>query len=267
MRRILFHAFTSKYVAFAFVKSTYVFAAPHNVFVFDRWGHFSALQNSFHIEWAHTFCSTLESRLRYTRSSTFDTFPFPSNFAGIEELGRVYHTSRGSIMMDRKEGLTSTYNRFHNPDETAGDIARLRELHRQLDAGVAAAYAWTDLAANQGAALRHDFRETKRGVRWTLHPEVCDDVLDRAAHPQPPPLRRGSRSWTAQQRRKERWLQEVQAGSRRPTPFSRWARNSGIEAAICVRMSLTLLGPLTSPAPNIGTIPTVGFHGHRWSVR
>ena len=65
-------------------------------------------------------------------------------------------------MLARQEGLTATYNRFHNPDERATDIARLRELHVEMDRAVAAAYGWDDLD------LGHGFHETAQGVRFTI---------------------------------------------------------------------------------------------------
>ena len=49
-------------------------------------------------------------------------------------------------MIARNEGLTKTYNRFHNPDEHAGDIQSLRDLHHALDLAVLRAYGWDDLA-------------------------------------------------------------------------------------------------------------------------
>ena len=65
-------------------------------------------------------------------------------------------------MLARQEGLTATYNRFHNPDERAADIVRLRELHVEMDRAVAAAYGWDDLD------LGHGFHETAQGVRFTI---------------------------------------------------------------------------------------------------
>ncbi len=94
-------------------------------------------------------------------------------------MGEPYYNHRRDAIMTRGEGLTDIYNRFHDPGETADDISKLRELHRQLDTGVAVAYGWNDLAAKEGAAMRHDFHETKRGLRWTLHPDVRRDILDR----------------------------------------------------------------------------------------
>jgi hypothetical protein len=76
-------------------------------------------------------------------------------------------------LLDRQEGLTKTYNRFHNPDETAADIAHLRELHVEMDHAVAAAYGWTDLD------LGHGFHETKQGLRFTISEPARREVLGR----------------------------------------------------------------------------------------
>ena len=74
---------------------------------------------------------------------------------------------------DRQEGLTKTYNRFHDPDETSADIQKLRQLHVEMDNAVAAAYGWTDLD------LGHGFHETKQGVRYTISEPARREVLAR----------------------------------------------------------------------------------------
>ncbi|MFM7447468.1 MAG: hypothetical protein ACKO24_02580 [Leptolyngbyaceae cyanobacterium] len=76
-------------------------------------------------------------------------------------------------MRDRQEGLTKTYNRFHEPNETAADIQRLRELHIEMDREVANAYGWQDLD------LGHDFHTTKQGIRFTISETARREVLDR----------------------------------------------------------------------------------------
>src|SRR5206468_1635497 len=38
------------------------------------------------------------------------------------------------------EGLTKTYNRFHDPNETSADYVKLRELHASMDRAVLDAY-------------------------------------------------------------------------------------------------------------------------------
>jgi hypothetical protein len=76
-------------------------------------------------------------------------------------------------MHDRQEGLTKTYNHFRNPDETAADIARLRELHVELDQVVAAAYGWDELESG------HDYHETPQGRRFTISESTRREVLGR----------------------------------------------------------------------------------------
>jgi hypothetical protein len=44
------------------------------------------------------------------------------------------------------EGLTKTYDRFHDPEERSPDILPLRELHDAMDRSVLDSYGWHDLA-------------------------------------------------------------------------------------------------------------------------
>ena len=76
-------------------------------------------------------------------------------------------------MLDRQEGLTTTYNRFHDPEETAEAISHLRQLHVEMDNAVAVAYGWQDLD------LGHDFPETAQGVRYTISEAARRQVLTR----------------------------------------------------------------------------------------
>ncbi len=76
-------------------------------------------------------------------------------------------------MLARQEGLTKTYNRFHNPNEHASDIVQLRELHKEMDEAVAKAYGWDDLK------LEHGFHETKQGMRYTISEAARHEVLYR----------------------------------------------------------------------------------------
>jgi hypothetical protein len=123
------------------------------------------------------YSSTLETRLRYIPTDCFETFPLPhpspEQCASLNRIGEAYHKHRRQVMLDRQEGLTATYNRFHDPEETAADIARLRELHVEMDNAVAAAYGWDDLD------LGHGFHETSQGLRYTISQEARWEVLDR----------------------------------------------------------------------------------------
>lgn len=76
-------------------------------------------------------------------------------------------------MRSRQEGLTKTYNRFHNSNESSEDIQKLRQLYVEMDNAVAAAYGWTDLD------LHHGFHGTKQGVRYTISELARREVLSR----------------------------------------------------------------------------------------
>jgi len=134
---------------------------------------FALIQSTFHADWARANGSTLETRMRYTPTDCFETFPFPLNVDSLENIGERYYTQRQSIMLARQEGLTATYNRFHNPQELSADIIKLREQHKEMDEAVAAAYGWQDLE------LGHGFHETKQGMRYTICETARREVLDR----------------------------------------------------------------------------------------
>ncbi|HLS34123.1 MAG TPA: hypothetical protein VK039_11085, partial [Brevibacterium sp.] len=56
---------------------------------------------------------------------------------------------------------------------TDPDIARLRELHVELDNAVVAAYGWDDLD------LDHGFHTYRQMERWTVSPAARVELLDR----------------------------------------------------------------------------------------
>ena len=110
--------------------------------------------------------------MQYAVSRCFDTFPFPQQ-VDLRLVGEHYHGYRQDIMRSRQEGLTKTYNRFHDPKESSEDIRKLRELHVEMDYAVSHAYGWTDLD------LGHGFHETKQGIRYTICEDARREILDR----------------------------------------------------------------------------------------
>ncbi len=173
--------YVSKYLICVWEPTNIIYSHMMGIVATDRNVFFTLLQNSFHGEWVNINGSTLETRLRYVLSDCFETFPFPEGMldeenpklAGLEAIGEGYYRHRQGIMTARQEGLTKTYNRFHNPAEGGADIARLRELHAAMDRAVAAAYGWSDLA------LGHDFHQTKQGLRYTISEAARREVLGR----------------------------------------------------------------------------------------
>lgn len=173
LERVLVVAATSRTLAFAFAPSALVFANAVYVFALSSDSAFAVLQGAFQDAWARDWASSMRGDLRYTPSDCFETFPFPTGTASLGHIGERYYAHRQSIMLARHEGLTATYNRFHNPEEQAEDIRRLRELHVEMDYAVAKAYGWTDLD------LGHGFHETRQGVRYTIADAARREILDR----------------------------------------------------------------------------------------
>lgn len=143
------------------------------VIAFDDLAHFGILQTTHHLLWVDKWGSKMGNAPRYTATEVLETFPFPRKCESVESISNNYLQFRGQLMIARQEGLTKTYNRFHNRGEQSADIARLRALHVEMDQAVAAAYDWSDLD------LGHGFHATKQGERYTLSEPARRTVLDR----------------------------------------------------------------------------------------
>jgi hypothetical protein len=173
MKRVLVIALTSRTLAFTFEPNNITFSHMLVILAFDAYHQFALLQSNFHLEWVFINGSTLKKDQRYIPSDCFETFPFPENMDGLDDIGERYYQHRQAIMLARQEGLTKTYNRFHDEQEMDAEIVRLRELHREMDEAVARAYGWHDLK------LEHGFHETKQGIRYTISERARREVLDR----------------------------------------------------------------------------------------
>ena len=141
-------AAATKHYALAMVPSGQVYS--HKLIVFPLATHaaFCALQSRLHETWSRFFGATLGDALTYNPSDVFETFPFPRNWTNdptLEAAGRAYYSFRADLMVQNNEGLTKTYNRFHDPAESDPGIVRLRELHAGMDRAVLSAYGWNDI--------------------------------------------------------------------------------------------------------------------------
>jgi hypothetical protein len=123
--------------------------------------------------------------INYSPSDCFETFPFPRNLTSLDAIGERYYTHRQTLMQTRREGLTTTDNRFHNRNDRTPDIQHLRDLDVEMDHAVATAYGWDDLLPSPsgrgagGEGLGHDFHDTKQGVRFTVAEAARCELLDR----------------------------------------------------------------------------------------
>jgi hypothetical protein len=134
----------------------------------------------------------MKDDLNYSNTDCFDNFPFPPAFetnATLESNGREYYEFRAALMARNNEGLTKTYNRFHDPDERSPDILKLRELHAAMDRAVLDAYGWTDLRPTCEFLLDYEEEEDdeeagggrrrKKPWRYRWPDDFRDEVLAR----------------------------------------------------------------------------------------
>ena len=185
--RVLFHGFTCQHLQFANLPGDIIFAGPHNAFAIFSDAAFCALQSRPHEIWARFFGSSLEDRLRYTPTDCFETFPFPEDWEThptLEAAGEAYYDYRAALMVENHEGMTATYNRFHDPNERDPRIARLRELHAAMDRAMLNVYGWTDIPTDCLFLLEYEIDEEtwgrkKKPWRYRWPDEVRDEVLAR----------------------------------------------------------------------------------------
>jgi hypothetical protein len=187
LERVLVTPLTSTHIAFAFLPARMVFS--HNLVVFSLTSEaaISVLQSRPHDVWVRFTSSTLEDRLGYRASDCFETFPFPADWttrSDLEAIGKAYYGYRAQLMIDNDEGLTKTYNRFHDPNEQDPRIERLRELHAEMDRAVLDAYGWTDIPTECEFLLDYEIDEEeyanrKKPYRYRWPDDVHDEVLGR----------------------------------------------------------------------------------------
>lgn len=171
--RALAISLVSKTLQPVFVNPRQVFANKLGVFLYDDDFHFGLLSSGTHWCWTIRWSSTLRKDPNYSPSDCFETFPQCDFSEEIAAAGKALDEDRRELMLAREEGLTKTYNRVHDPDEHAQDVAHLRELHVALDHAVARAYGWDDLT------LDHDFHPTSQGARYSVKPAARTEILDR----------------------------------------------------------------------------------------
>lgn len=189
---------------FTLQNSSIVFSDAVTVFIFDKYSAFALLQCQCHEHWARFQGSSFKDDPRYIPEDCFETFPFPANWESdpaLEAAGQAYYDFRAALMVRHNEGLTKTYNRFHDrdhdgsgiahrdPEEVMADIARLRELHAAMDRAVLHAYGWDDIPTACEFLLDYeepeddddDGRPRKRKKPWRYRwPDAArDEVLAR----------------------------------------------------------------------------------------
>jgi len=208
-RVLVYGTSASKYLLFCFSSKNMVFSHVVGVILHDKDWLFSILSSNFHSIWAWKYSSTMGSAgLRYTPSDSFETFPFPiglepnnqnpSNIcmAKLDTLGEQLEISRKEIMIRLNIGLTKLYNLYHakeltaqtimsasncdkpNADWAVESIIKLRNLQKEIDETVLAAYGWDELQLEHGFYALEFLPENDR-LRYTVSEHARLEILRR----------------------------------------------------------------------------------------
>ncbi len=187
MRRVLVTSQVNPRFGFALMPSDWIFSQKAVVFCIESYSGFGTIQSRVHEVWARAFSSTSIELMSYTPSDCFETFAFPKRWethAALEAASKAYYEFRAALMVRNDEGLTKTYNRFHDPDERNPEILRLHELHAAMDRAVLDAYGWSDIPTDCKFLLDYEIDEEewgdkKKPYRYRWPDEVRDEVLAR----------------------------------------------------------------------------------------
>lgn len=182
-RKVLARSLTSAHFStFSFLPPGMVYDQTLIVWTGNNDGILAILCSRAHELWASGQGADIGGTGRYNIIDCYETFPLPRDFSDqLETIAEEYSGFRRTVMLSRNEGLTKTYNRFHDRGQNAPDIARLRELHAQMDAAVLRAYGWEDLADRaRPEFIEQDADEGKQAkTRLDWPSEFQDEVLAR----------------------------------------------------------------------------------------
>ncbi len=177
----------SSYNCFALIPSGSIYANTLNVFALDGFEWFAVLQSSVHDIFAWFFSSSLGDGLRYNPTDCFETFPIPLCLinenpeslstdrleTALEESGIKYKSLREELMISANQGLTATYNEFHDPSVKSKSIIQLRASHVEMDQAVLSAYGWNDVSTKCGFGL--DYLDLEEDAQL---PDELQDRID-----------------------------------------------------------------------------------------
>lgn len=197
LERVLVVARVTKYVNPSVASAGIVFADQLIVFALPAGDYVGIFNSTIHQEWAWKNCSTMgASTLRYAPTDSFEGFPFPTLTEELINQGKNYDVLRSKILKQCNVGLTALYNFFHNSNLTSEiieqeskqskevaeqayqDILTLRQLHKEMDEAVLAAYGWQDLNLEHGFHEVEYLPENDR-IRYTISEKARKEVLRR----------------------------------------------------------------------------------------
>jgi hypothetical protein len=182
-KRCLVTAATSTHLIFLLQPTTRLFSHSLYVFPVDSGTFFAIMQSRVHESWVRLLSSSFGTyprpAIRYLGADCFETFPFPASdpttvFSTLEIAGQALYDFRAKLMVERDQGLTTTYNQLKDPEHTDAEIEELRRLHLEMDRAVLAAYGWSDM---EPPPFTDPVTEDEKRAREAFEDEVIDRLF------------------------------------------------------------------------------------------
>ena len=183
-RIIVISTGVTKYPAFTFLPSSYIYSNKICVLADERFSMLAMLTSDIHGVWAWAQKTSLGGDLHslvYAHGNIFETFPFPDDFLEggdekLEHLGKQFFQTRQSFMEASKKGLTKFYNDFHNPTKNDEALKELRRLQGDINGAVWQHYDCGDLELSCGF---HEvgYLPNGKNTRFTISENARLEVL------------------------------------------------------------------------------------------
>jgi len=179
-RVLVANSAAAKYLNFDFVPNGAIYSMSLHVFSESSYSHFGVLQSRVHEIWVRLFASSLEDRIRYTASTCYENFPFPSASGVVESSAHRFHEARAEAKIRLSVGLTELSNKLNDSQEADPIVLELRALHVELDAAVLSAYGWTDIVPSYEFSGDYSNEDGSLGaVRYNFTEETRDEIIRR----------------------------------------------------------------------------------------
>ncbi|QFP75031.1 type IIL restriction-modification enzyme MmeI [Deinococcus sp. AJ005] len=172
----------TKYPTFELCHSDQIFSNALGIISLSDHASYALLNSNFHTVWAWKYSSSLETRMRYTPTDCFETFPFPEILKADElfSLGERLKAARRRAHEVFDVGLTGIYNRLHDPSEIGPEISALRDVHVAVDERLKMLYGFGDVDLGHGF---HDvgYLPAEDRTRFTISESARLELLRRLA--------------------------------------------------------------------------------------
>ena len=98
---------------------------------------FGLIQSRLHMDWMRAVSGRLESRYRYSKDLSYNTFPWPDRSALKPKQVQAVEEAAQAILKARESHVASTLAQMYDPNLMPAD---LRKAHNGLDRAVEALY-------------------------------------------------------------------------------------------------------------------------------